>query len=150
MFGEMVIGSKNRRLYARYLIGEARHLMYMARQKELVPCHISPRQGGILDVLSNIGHKATLAELAKYTGRKMSSLSVQMTRMENDGLVKKTKETLKSNLVSFELTVKGSDIYNYSKDMKSDKIIMSVLSDEECEQLISMLKKLINKAGKYV
>ena len=66
------------------------------------------------------------------------------------GLVKKTKETLKSNVVSFELTGKGSDIHNCSKDMTSDKVIMSVLSDEECEQLISILEKLISKAGKYI
>ena len=138
------------RLYARYLIMQARHLMYVARQKELAPYHISPRQGGILELLYNLGRKATLAELAGSAERSISSISVQMTRMENDGLVKKIRETPKSNLVSFELTGKGSDIYNYSKDMKSDKVIMSVLSDEECEQLISMLKKLISKAGKYV
>jgi DNA-binding MarR family transcriptional regulator len=49
----------------------------------------------------------------------------------------------------FELTEKGLDIYNKSKNRKVDKAIMLALSKEEREQLISLLKKIISKAEKY-
>jgi DNA-binding MarR family transcriptional regulator len=67
----------------------------------------------------------------------------------NDGLVKKVRDTPKSNKVRFELTKKGSDIYKNIKEIKSAKVIMSALSEEERRQLISFLERVINKAQKY-
>ena len=143
------ITAKDSSLYARLLLGRARHLMVKARQKELAPCHISPRQANVLFVLYNLGHKATLSELAKHTDREKNTLSIQMTRMERDGIVKKFRETPKSTLISFELTEKGIEIYEFAKQSKSIKEIMSVLSEEDRQILIALLKKIIKKAGKY-
>jgi DNA-binding MarR family transcriptional regulator len=72
-----------------------------------------------------------------------------MTRMERDGIVKKVRETPKSTLISFELTAKGIETYNYVKKMKTIKHIMSVLSEEERQELISTLQKIIIEAAKY-
>jgi DNA-binding MarR family transcriptional regulator len=143
------IQSRNASLYARLLIGRARHLMLNARQKELAPYHISSRQAYILYILYNLGHKATLTQIAADSDRAINTVSLQMTRMEKDGLVKKVRETPKSTLIHFELTEKGIDIYNQSKDMKVNKAIMSALSKEENAQLIAILKKIISKAAKY-
>jgi DNA-binding MarR family transcriptional regulator len=137
-------------VYSRYLIGKARHFLLKARQKELNPYNISARQARILDIIQNIGHSVTLAELARYTDRGVSSLSVQLTRMEKDGLVKKTRKTLKSNLLCFELTAKGLDTYKHSSEMNAEKTIMSVLSEKERQQLISLLKRIISTAKKEV
>jgi DNA-binding MarR family transcriptional regulator len=64
-----------------------------------------------------------------------------------EGLLKKIRETPKSTLLSFELTEKGFDAFNFSNDrIKADREIMSVLSEEERQQLISMLNKIITKA----
>jgi DNA-binding MarR family transcriptional regulator len=109
--------------------------MNRARQKELLPYHISPRQATILFILSNLGHKATLAELSKNTDRQINTLSQQITRMEKNGLVRKARETPKSALISFETSSVVS--------------IMSVLTEEERQQLISLLKKVVNSAEKY-
>ena len=143
------ITAKDSSLYARLLLGRVRHLMVKARQKELTPYHISPRQANVLFILYNLGHKATLSELAKHTDRENNTLSIQMTRMERDGIVKKVRETPKSTLISFELTEKGIDTYNFVIISKTIKDIMSVLSEEERQMLISILRKIIKKAGKY-
>jgi DNA-binding MarR family transcriptional regulator len=143
------ITAKDSSLYARLLLGRARHLMVKARQKELAPYHISPRQANVLFILYNLGHKATLSELAKHTDRENNTLSIQMTRMERDGIVKKVRETPKSTLISFELTEKGIDIYKFAKQSKTIKEIMSVLSEEERQELIAILKKIIEKTEKY-
>jgi DNA-binding MarR family transcriptional regulator len=137
------------RLQARLLINRARDMLLNARQKELAPYNISSRQAYILHILNILGHKATLVELAEYNEREINTLSVQMTKMEKDGLVKKVRETPKSTLLRFELTEKGQGIYNQSKKMKSDKAIMSALSDDECSELIVSLTKIIKKAAKY-
>ena len=136
-------------LYSRHLIGKTRHMMFKARQKELAPYHIFPQQAHVLILLRDLGRKVTLTELANFTERKVCTLSEQLIKMEKDGLVKKTRETPKSNLVNFELTQKGLSLYDCCKKMRAQKAIMSALSEEERQQLISLLKKLIKKAEKY-
>jgi DNA-binding MarR family transcriptional regulator len=143
------ITSRNKSVYARQLIGKIRHAMFLARQKELHPYFISPRQYDILEILHKLGRKSTLAELAKYSYRDVSTLSGQLTKMEQEGLLAKTREKPKSALISFELTKKGFDIYKKSNKMKSVKSIMSVLSTEELPQLISMLEKILTSAENY-
>ena len=143
------VTARNSRLYARLLLNRARDLLLDTRQKELAPYYISSRQAYILFILYNLGHKATLAELAKLNEREINTLSVQMTRMEKEGLVKKVRELPKSTLLRFELTEKGIDVYKNTSKMRADKTIMSVLSEEECQQLISSLQKIITKAEKY-
>jgi DNA-binding MarR family transcriptional regulator len=123
--------------------------MLNARQKELAPYHLSSRQAYILYLLYHLDRRATLATLAKDGDREINTISLQMTTLEKDGLVKKIREVPKSRLLRFELTAKGLDIYNKSKNRKVDKAIMSALSKEEREQLISLLKKIISKAEKY-
>ena len=139
--------SQNSSFYSRYLICEAKHFMLKARKKELSQYHITPEQIQIIIIIYTL-HKTTLAELSKLTNREINSLSNQMSKMERDGLVKKTRETPKSNLLSFELTEKGYSFYAYGKDRVTEEI-MSVLSEEERQQLISMLRNIIDKAKKY-
>ena len=141
---------QNSSLYSRYLIGEARYLMLKATQKELAPYNISPRQAYILFILYNHGHKAKLAELANHGERLISTLSIQIARMEKMGLVKKIREPHKTTLLSIELTEKGINVCKNSNKMDADQEIMSVLSEEERQQLIPILKKIIGKATEYI
>src|SRR5271157_3841072 len=105
--------SQDKKFYARYLIGKARHALLKVRRKELAPYQISPRQAQTIFDLFNL-KKATLAELAKHSNRGINTLSNQMALLEKDGLVKKTRETPKSTLLTFELTEKGSNVYRSS------------------------------------
>ena len=117
--------------------------MVMARRKELAPYHISPQQAHILLMLHELGRKSTLRELANYAERGINTLSEQMTNLENDGLVEKNRETPKSTLLSFGLTKKGIELCDCISEMRADEEIMSVLSEEERQQLISILKKIL-------
>ena len=141
--------SHNNNWYARHYIGQARDLMIKARQKELKPYHITPQQGVILAFLYNLGHKATLSELSSHTGKGPNTISPQMTALERDGLVNKERAVPKSTLLSFDLTDKGREICQYTMKVKSVDAIMSVLGEDECKELISMLKMIIKRAKKY-
>jgi DNA-binding MarR family transcriptional regulator len=79
----------------------------------------------------------------------MGTLSVQMTRMEKEGLVKKSRDNSRSVLLKYELTEKGIDAYKISNKMESEKEIMSILSEEERQQFITILQKVISKAEIY-
>lgn len=133
-------------LYVRVLLGRARRYMFKARELELAPFGVSPEQAFILFILHNLDHKATLAELASLTERGINTTSFHMIRMVKEGLVKKTREDRKTTLLKFELTEKGIIIFNNSSKMESDRKIMSIFSNEERSQLISMLQRIINKA----
>ena len=102
-----------------------------------------------MTVIEDLGENANLTELAERTDRSINTLSIQLTRMENDGLVKKIREIPKSNKLRFELTEKGVDACKEVKKIKSLKVIMSALSEEERQQLISLLEKIIDKAQRY-
>jgi len=119
--------------------------MLLARQKELTSYDITPNQFNVLQILYKLGHHATLAELSIYCYRGISNLSTQVTKMEKVGLVKKFRESPTSHLLTVELTKKGLDCYQKTKDIRSAKLIMSVLSEEERQYLISILKKIIDK-----
>lgn len=136
--------------YARFLIGKARQNMFRVRQKELTPYEITPQQANTLFIMYNLGHQATLNELAELSNREINTLSDQMARMEKDGLVKKVRASRKSTLLKFELTEKGIIAYENTREIVSVKSIMSVLSEEERQQLISMLKKIIEKSKEYL
>ena len=135
--------------YSRYLLGRVRFFMTRARQYELTPYHISPRQAYILFLLYTMGSGMTLRELAWQTDRKINTLSVNMSKMERDGLVKKIRDTPNSIQFSFTLTEKG--LNTYQNCMREDSItaIMSVLSKAELKQFISMLENITAKAEKY-
>jgi len=123
--------------------------MVNARQKEVSPYHISPQQAYLLLLLHSVGNKTTLPELVRYTRKSINTISAELTKMAKDGLVQKTHETPKSTMLTIQLTAKGLEIYENTKKLKSDKAIMSALSEEERQRLISMLNKVINGARDY-
>jgi len=144
-----MLSSKNSSYYSVNLICKTRHLLHKARQRELAPYNITPQQAHILLILHELGHKVTLTELARHVERESNSLSEQVAKMEKDGLVKKTRETPKSNKLSCVLTKKGLEICNQSQKLRVDKAIMSVVSLKERQQLMATLEKLIHEAEKY-
>jgi len=141
--------AQNSYKYSWHLIGKVSHLLFWVRQRELMPYNILPRQAYILFLLYNLDHKATLDELSRLTDRKTGTLSIIISRMERDGLVKKIRENPRSVLLKYELTEKGVAAYKTSSKMKSEKAIFSVLSEEERRQLISILEKVIDRTEKY-
>ena len=136
-------------LYSRYLLGKANHSLFKARKKELRPFHISPQQATALFLVDSLGRQATLTEIARHTDRGVNSISPQMSTLEKDGLVKKTRIEPKSTLLSFKLTAKGLKTFQNTHKSQSIKDIMSILSDKEQKQLVLILQKIINNAEKY-
>ena len=107
---------------------------------------ISRTQISVLSIIQAIGNKATPAEISRRLFREPHSVSGLINRMEKQGLVRKTNDLDRKNLVRVVLTDKGKLLYERSAVRKSIQKIMSYLSEEECQRLKSYLERLRNKA----
>ena len=138
--------TKDSYLYSRLLIGKTRQLLFRARKKELDTYHISPREAHVITCIYELGDRANLNALAERTERNLNTLSINMTKMEQAGLVKKIRDTPKSTKLRYELTQTGLNIFNDINGIKSAKKVMGALSEEERRQLITLLEKIVNKS----
>jgi len=130
------------------LICEVSHSILLARQKELSQYEIPVRQYELLRNIQALGPKATLPNVAKRVQRELHVVSRQAIRMENDGLIKRTKNKNKSTLLTLEVTDKGLELINIARHSKSINEIFSFLSDEERQQMESILNTILAKVKK--
>jgi DNA-binding MarR family transcriptional regulator len=93
-----------------------------------------------------VGDKATPAEISRGLFREPHSISEILGRMEKQGLLRRTKDTGRRNLVKAELTDKGREAYTRSAKRESIHKIMSVLSREEHQQLELYLRRIRDRA----
>ena len=128
------------------LLEQAQSATFGAREKELSKYSTSPMQTAVLFIVDAIGSEATPAEVSRWLLRKSHSVSGLLDRMEKDGLVKKSKDLHRKNLVRITITNKGHKVLEQSKKRESIRRVMSVLSEEERLQLQSSLKKIRDKA----
>ena len=130
------------------MLHQTRDAIFKVREKELKKYGISTTKASVLFNIQAIGYKATPSEIARHLLRESHSVSTILSRMEKQGLVRKVNDLDRKNMVRVYLTEKGQQVYHKATKRESICKIMSCLSDEECRQLISLLKKLRNKALK--
>jgi len=118
------------------------HLTSRARELELSQYDLSPIQAAVLFCAQALGKKATIAQISRQLIRQPHSMSGLITRMEEDGLVKRVKDLDKKNLVRVALTNKGRRAHHQAIKRESIHRIYSVLSEKEREQMMSYLQRL--------
>ena len=131
------------------LIMRVNHSMYLLRQREMSKYHIPVCQLQVLQIIQDLGSRATLTAIAKQVEREVHVISRQTMRMENDGLINRIKDTPKSNLLKLEITEKGLEILKNSQDSKSIDKIFSFLSDDERRQMESTLNRILVQVKEY-
>ena len=113
------------------LIGRLNHLIVHLPQKELSPYQIPVCRLYILPTKRTLGENAALSEVARQVERETHVISKPAVRMEKDRLIKRTKNTFKSNLLKLELTEKGLEMALMSVHSKGLDALFSSLSEEE-------------------
>jgi DNA-binding MarR family transcriptional regulator len=101
-----------------------------------------------LFIVQAIGEKATPAEITRWILRKPHTVTELLKRMEKEGLVTRTKDLERKNMVRISITEKGRQAYQKSTERKSIHKLMSSLSQEERQPLMASLVKLRGKALK--
>ena len=99
------------------LIAQVRHAMFQARQKELVKYNITGRQAAVMLITQNIGYKATPSEISRWLLREPHTVTDLLNRMEKKGLLTKTKDLDRKNMIRVALTERDvKPIVSHSKE----------------------------------
>ena len=130
------------------LLNQAKDTIFAAREEELRPYGTSPMQAAVLFVIQAIGSEATPAEIARWLLRNPNTVSDFLNRMERAGLIRKTRDLDRKNVIRVTMTEKGRQAYDNSRKLESIHRIMSCLSKEERQHLRSYLEKLRSEALK--
>lgn len=119
-----------------------------SRRRELRKYGISPIHAAVLFAIKVIGESVTPAKISWWVFREPNTISALLDRMEKKGLLKKTKDLDRKNLIRVTLTEKGERAYRQSIKRVSLRRIIFSLPKEEREQLKSYLGTLMDKTLK--
>ncbi|MBI4329986.1 MAG: MarR family transcriptional regulator [Chloroflexi bacterium] len=144
-----VLGDRDYNLFV--MMTQTSRLMFQVREDELGAYDISNIESGVLfavDAIEKAGGKATLGEIARWLLRRPHTITQLIDRMEKKGLVTKLKLPGQRNSKRIVLTEQGRQAYQSSTRRRAMRRLMSVLSEEERQELWSCLSKLSGRAIK--
>ncbi|MBE9506307.1 MAG: MarR family transcriptional regulator [Chloroflexi bacterium] len=124
------------------LINQTGHAVSLARSRELGRFDLSMMRAAVLLVLQIRDNNATPTEIAQWLLREPHTISALLDRMEKDGLIRRFRDLHKKNTVRVAMTAKGRDAYQVSLKREKFHSIMSVLTDDEREQLRATMTKI--------
>ena len=127
-------------------LARTRDAIYRCREIELAKYGISPEQALILLIVRSLDNYATPAEISRHIFRKPNTVSVIVNGMAKKGLLKKSRDLHRRNLVRISLTEEGEEAYRRMTIRESIIRIMSGLSEEDVDTFQYYLNFLIAKA----
>lgn len=113
-----------------------------AREVELAKCGLSLAQAGVLYFLKDAKEPLTPSKLARLMYKEPHTMSGLISRMEAQGLVKKTKNLEKKNLVRVSLTKKGKEAFKRQLSKMAVMNITSFLSEKDLAMLNALSDRL--------
>jgi DNA-binding MarR family transcriptional regulator len=129
------------------MLTQTRNATIKAREQELRDLGISGTESFILFVIWSMGNnKATPAEISRIVLRRPHTVSEFLSRMQNKGLVKKSRNPDNRSMVTLSLTRKGLQVYRQASKRQSVHRMLSVLPDEDRDRLMSYLQTIRAKA----
>ena len=131
-----------------HLLRISRALGLEMRNQELADLGITRCQATLFNAMRSAGEKATIAELARWTGQRPHGLSALVSRLEAQGYVKRVRDLDRKNLVRVELTDKGRVAYEAARQRDSINRFVGSLDDEQRDCLESALEALIECASR--
>lgn len=120
--------------------------IYRIRQQELKKVNLTPEQAITILNIHFLGERATASELARYSFRERASMAEILSRLEKNGLIIKTPDKHRKNVMRIRLSARGEEFHRKALKINSIKSIINTLSEEEREQLWLLLDKLKDQA----
>jgi len=128
------------------LVHRTSYAMRRAREIELNKIGISDIQAAVLFTVKEAQNPLTPAEIARRLFREPHTVSALLSRMEKQGLLKKTTDARRKNQRRIEITPKGERVYKKATDMKVIHKIIGSLSKKKQEKLWDYLEILLSKS----
>ncbi|MCX6012418.1 MAG: MarR family transcriptional regulator [Chloroflexi bacterium] len=132
------------------LLYKTAYLIRRCREIELSRSDTSWIQSSVLYKIKNSPIPPTPADISRLLFRKPHTISGLLTRMEKQGLITKTKDEKKRNMVRILLTEKGEELLRISSNSPIIEEVMQNLSETKQKQLNSALQNLYTKATEIV
>lgn len=129
------------------LLSQTRSAIFKARHKK-VGRYLHPNQAAALVSIWALDGRITPAILARRLFLEPHSVSELIARMQKKGLVTKTRDSKRGNVVRISITERGRDICKQVMGQDFIHKIVSVLSDEQRESLRSCLSLLYAEVSK--
>lgn len=127
-------------------LDEAGFLISTAREKELKKNNLSSIQMKVLLALNYLDQPLIIQDLCHWIVRGHTSVSLLTDKMVEKGLVEKYPDINNKNQTFISITKKGKQTVHRLNTQRPIPEVFSGLSEGECDQLISYLKKIINQA----
>lgn len=127
------------------LLSQTRSAIFRARQK-YIGQYLHPNQTIALCIIWSNNGMATPALISRILFLERHSVSELITRMEANGLVTKTRDETKKNVVRISITEKGRKIGYEAIQIDFIKKIISVLKTDQQEQMRIALSQLLKAA----
>jgi DNA-binding MarR family transcriptional regulator len=129
------------------LLTRARNLVFRARELELQRYGLTPEQAIILHIIHNAQDKLTPAEVARLIFRRPHTVSAMLDRMEEKGLINKTIDPYRKNMIRIEITEKGNEAYLLTTKRGPIHRIMGTLEKDERDRLSQALDDIIARTS---
>ena len=120
-------------------------ILERARELELGQAGLSLPQAAVIYFLKTASEPLTPSKLSRLVYKEPHTLSGLLSRMEIQGLVKKTKDLKRKNLVRVSLTKKGEESFKRQVNVRTVRNVTSCLSSKELASLNELLDKLYAK-----
>jgi len=114
------------------------------RERELLPQNLSATSAAILFLVEAMGKDVTPAKITRMLLREPHSISGILIRMEKNGLLKRTKNMERKNLIRITLTTKGENALKQAMKKAGTTHVLSKLTEEQrskLKQSLSVLKE---------
>jgi DNA-binding MarR family transcriptional regulator len=121
-------------------------LMQDFRQKKLRKLGVSIIESAVINVVGSAKGVVTPAEISRELIELPHSISQLLIRMEIKGLITRKNSLSRKNMIRVELAPKGEIIFDANRKLNPLDPLISVLTDAEKELMISLLKKIEQKA----
>lgn len=117
-------------------------ILRKALEMELAQVGLTVPQSLVLSILKSSPEPLTPTKLARLMYREPHSVSALLTRMEKQGLVKRTPDLARKNWVRVSLTKKGEEAYKRQVTQRKVRNITRCLSKEELDVLNQIIRKV--------
>ncbi len=122
------------------------HALSKAKQSQLIDIGITYVEFQLLWAVEGLGKAATPAEISRVLMRKPPTMSALLNRMEKNGLVKRKNDPKNKKLKKVVMTPKGQKSLKLARQDDIMHTIMNAMTQQELDQLSSLLNKLKSTA----
>jgi len=117
-------------------------ILVKVRERELLPQNLSATAASILFLVDAMGDNVTPARISRMLLREPHSISGILMRMEKQGLIKRTKNMERRNLIRITLTAKGEKALKQAMKLDGTLCVLSRLTAAQQKELRATLTAL--------